>query len=171
MCDYLLVFRCNCISILCRFWDILLLQPSCWRHHSPQRTVSPIHRRDAAPSRHVRRQHTRRAVLSRQVYHWCQTVVTAELSTAQTGQVRSSDRRNDQSSACGDVIRVICVRGRSRPTSSRWYQSAGGRARLAPVVSQARLGGGTIVIVQLPCTGHPTRSTPADYGTGTDTGL
>jgi len=28
-----------------------------------------------------------------------------------------------------------------------------------------------LAIVQLPCTGHPTRSTFADYGTGTDTGL
>ena len=71
--------------------------------------------------------------------------------------------------ACGDVIRVICVRGRSRPASSRWYQSAGGRARSVSVVSQAHLGGGAIV--QLPCTGHPTHSTPADYGTGTDTDL
>ena len=39
-------------------------------------------------------------------------MVPAERSTAQPGQVRSSDRRNDQSAACGDVIRVICVRGR-----------------------------------------------------------
>ena len=38
-----------------------------------------------------------------------------------------------------------------------------------PFLSQARVGGGTIV--QVPCTGHPTHSTPADYGTGTDTGL
>jgi len=44
-----------------------------------------------------------------------------------------------------------------------------GRARSASVVSQARLGGGAIV--HLPCTGHPTHSTPVDYGTGTDTGL
>ena len=42
-----------------------------------------------------------------------------ERSTAQPGQVRSPDRQNDQSAACGDVIRVICVRGRSRPASSR----------------------------------------------------
>jgi len=73
---------------------------------------------------------------------------------------------NHQSAACGDVIRVICGRGRSRPASSRRDQSARGRARSASVVSQAHLGGGTIV--QLPCTGHPT---PADYGTGPDTGL
>jgi len=32
--------------------------------------------------------------------------------------------------------------------------------------TQTRVGGGEIV--QLPCTGHPTHSTPADYGTGTD---
>jgi len=115
------------------------------------------------------RQQTRRAVRSRWVYHWGQTVVPAERSTAQPGQVRSSDRRNHQSAACSDVIRVICVRGRSRPASSRWYQSAGGSARSASDVPQARLGGGAIV--QLPCTGHPTHSTPADYGTGTDTGL
>jgi len=38
-----------------------------------------------------------------------------------------------------------------------------------PDVPQTRVGGGAIV--QLPCTGHPTHSTPADYGTGTDTGL
>ena len=50
--------------------------------------------------------------------------------------LRSSDRRNDQSAACGDVIRVICVRGRSRPASSRWYQSAGGCARSASDVPQ-----------------------------------
>ena len=66
----------------------------------------------------------------------------AERSTAQPRQVRSSDRRNHQSAACGDVIRV---RGRSRPASSRWYQSAGGRARSASVVSQACLGGDAIV--------------------------
>jgi len=36
-------------------------------------------------------------------------------------------------------------------------------------LSQARLSGGAIM--QLPCTGHPTHSTFADYGTGTDTGL
>ena len=47
------------------------------------------------------------------------TVVPAERFTAQPGQARSSDRRNDQSAACDDVIRVICVRGRSRPASSR----------------------------------------------------
>jgi len=69
----------------------------------------PISRRHAAPSRHARRQHTRRAVRSRQVYHWGQTVVPAEQSTAQPGQVRSSDRRNRQSAARGDVIRIICI--------------------------------------------------------------
>ena len=42
-------------------------------------------------------------------------------------------------------------------------------ARSASDVPQTRVGGGAIV--QLPCTGHPTHSTPADYGTGTDTGL
>ena len=47
--------------------------------------------------------------------------------------------------------------------------SAGGRARSASVVPQTRVGDGAIV--QLPCTGYPTHSTPADYGTGTDTGL
>jgi len=62
----------------------------------------------------------------------------------------------------------VCVHGRSRPASSRRYESAGGRARSASVASQARLGGGAIV--RLRCTGHPTHSTPADYGTGTDTG-
>ena len=45
----------------------------------------------------------------------------------------------------------------------------GGRARSASDVPQTRLGGGAIV--QLPCTGHPAHSTPAYYGTGTDTGL
>jgi len=34
----------------------------------PRRTVSPIRRRHAAPSGHVRQQHTRRAVRSRRVY-------------------------------------------------------------------------------------------------------
>jgi len=106
---------------------------------------------------------------SHRVYHWRQIVVPAERTTAQPGQVWSSDRWNHQSAVCGDVIRVICVRGRSRLASSRWYQSARSLAWSASVISQARLGGGAIV--QLPCTGHPTHSTPAYYGTGTDTGL
>jgi len=48
--------------------------------HHGVRAVSLIRRRYAAPSR-------RRAVTSRRVYHWCQTVVPAERSTAQPGQV------------------------------------------------------------------------------------
>jgi len=43
------------------------------------------------------------------------------------------------------------------------------RSQLVNTLQAISLGGGAIV--QLPCTGHPTNSTPADYGTGTDTGL
>jgi len=48
-----------------------LLQPDRRCHRSLRRTVSPIgvRRRRAAPSRHACRQHTRRAVRSRRVYH------------------------------------------------------------------------------------------------------
>ena len=46
-----------------------LLQPSGRRHRSARRTVSPIRRRHAAPFSHARRQHNRRAVSSRRVYH------------------------------------------------------------------------------------------------------
>jgi len=42
------------------------------------------------------------------------TLVPTERPTAQPGQVQSSRRRNDQSAACGDVISVTCVRGKSR---------------------------------------------------------
>jgi len=45
----------------------------------------------------------------------------------------------------------------------------GGRARSASDIPQTRVGGSAIV--QLPCTGHPTHSTAADYRTGIDTGL
>ena len=62
--------------------------------------------------------------------------------------------------ACGDVLRVFraaCVRGRS------WSAivAAGNGARSTSDVPQARLDGG--MIVQLPRTGQPTHSAPADY--------
>ena len=46
-----------------------LLQPGGRSHRSPRRTVSPLRQRHAASSRHARRQHNRRAVCSRRVYH------------------------------------------------------------------------------------------------------
>ena len=103
---------CAQASVVCG-----LLQPDHRHHHSPRRTVSSIRRRrHAAQSCHARRQYTSRAVRSRWVYHWRQTVVPAEQPTAQLAQVY---HWNDQSTACGDVIRVISVRGRSRSASSR----------------------------------------------------
>ena len=88
----------------------------------PDHTVSPIHRWHAAPSRLVHRQHTHRAVRSRWVNHWHQTVVPTEWSTAQPERIGGSDHRNHQSAACSDVIRVICVCGGSGPASS-WKES------------------------------------------------
>jgi len=49
-----------------------LLQPNRRRHLLTQPSVSPIRRRHAAPSRHARRQHTRRAVRSSRAT--CRTV-------------------------------------------------------------------------------------------------
>jgi len=43
----------------------------------------------------------------------CTTDVPAERPTAQPGQGQSSHRQDDQSAACGNVIHVICVHGRS----------------------------------------------------------
>jgi len=56
-------------------------------------TNMPMTRTHASPSRHAHRQHTHRAVHSRWMY---QTVVTAEWSTPQPGQVRSSGSQNHQ---------------------------------------------------------------------------
>ena len=94
-----------------------LLQPDSRRHRSPQRTVSPIRRQHTAPSRHACScwQHTSWAVCSHRVYQWRQTVVHAERSTAQPGQVRSADRSKHQSAVCADVIHIICAHDRSRP--------------------------------------------------------
>jgi len=92
--------------------------------------------------------------------------VPAERSTAQRGQVKSSDCWNCQSAACGDVIHIICINGfvecqmpfehDTQHSDLVGYQQ---------VDSSPRVDGGAFV--QLPCTGHPTQSTLADCGTGT----
>ena len=92
--------------------------------------------------------------------------VPAERSTAQRGQVKSSDCWNCQSAACGDVIRIICINGFVE--SQMPFEHDTQHSDLVgyqQVDSSPRVDGGAFV--QLPCTGHPTQSTLADYGTGT----
>ena len=95
-------------------------------------------------------------------------MVPAERSTAQPGQVRSSDCWNDQSAACGDVIRVIdvSVAGVDLPVADD--------IKVLGVVLDRRLTcrrwrDRTITMHRPSDTFDD--STPADYGTGTDTGL
>ena len=75
---------------------------------------------------------------------------------------------NNQLCAMTSSVSSVSVAGVDLPVVDD-IEVLGGRAGSASDVPQARLGGGAIV--QLPCTGHPTHSTPADYGTGTHPGL
>ena len=121
-------------------------------------TWREIYSRDNICS-HLDNDHIRWAV-HRRVYHWRQTVIPAEQSTAHLGQVRSlilgmSDQLHAETSSASSVLATGVA------ANSRQDQSAGGRAWSLSDSSQACFSGGASM--QLPWTSHPAHSTPADY--------
>jgi len=121
-------------------------------------TWREIYSRDNICS-HLDNDHIRWAVHCR-VYHWRQTVIPAEQSTAHLGQVRSlilgmSDQLHAETSSASSVLATGVA-------ANSWQdQSAGGRAWSLSDSSQACFSGGASM--QLPWTSHPAHSTPADY--------
>jgi len=59
----------------------------------------------------------------------------------------------------------ICEESGNRPIRNTRQSHIRIKLTFLSDIPQTRVGGGAIV--QFPCTGHPTHSTLADYGTGT----
>jgi len=95
-------------------------------------------------------------------------VVSAEWSTAQPGQVRSSDCWNDRSAACGDSVSVVA--GVNLPVADKIEV-------LGVVLDWCLMFRKHVSVVVQSCSymhrpsDDLTHSTSADYGTCTDPGL